>query len=285
MLKATKEAKLKTSWISPNYDHDRGLAEFIDKSMRPHAGNRFIIELAAFAGQLAPAGMLNSLSQVLLKIASPGVPDFYQGNELWDLSLVDPDNRHPVNYPVRQSMLAEIIERAASEPLSLSKELFKQSDDGRIKMFVTYRALGWRRKHARLFREGAYVPLQTAGERAHNLIAFARGSRQHHVIVVAGRFFTGFGTLPQAVIGEPAWSDTFVSVPGSLLHEYYVDLFTGETVRPDCERDAQQFCVREIFAHIPVSMLIPLADACPGRVVSHVPLESQLSPTARDVSN
>jgi (1->4)-alpha-D-glucan 1-alpha-D-glucosylmutase len=262
LLKASKEAKVKTSWISPNHDHDRGLVEFVQAAMRPGSDNRFIADFAAFAGRVATAGMLNSLSQVLLKIASPGVPDFYQGNELWDLSLVDPDNRRPVDYAIRQSMLAELTRAAASEPLALTKELFERPDDGRIKMYLTCRALGWRRKHARLFRDGAYVPLEGAGRRAHHLIAFGRGSNEHHVIIAAGRFFTGFGMLPRGAAGESAWSDTFLSVPPNLLQEYYVDLFTGQTVRADCERDAQQLCVSEIFAHMPVSILIPQADAC-----------------------
>jgi (1->4)-alpha-D-glucan 1-alpha-D-glucosylmutase len=206
--------------------------------------------------------MLNSLSQTLLKIASPGVPDFYQGSELWDLSLVDPDNRHPVDYAIRQSMLADITQEGASDPLALTKKLFERPDDGRIKMYVTCRALAWRRKHARLFGEGAYVPLEGAGWRGHHLIAFGRGSSEHHVIVAAGRFFTGFGMLPRGAAGESAWSDTFLSVPGNLLQEHYVDLFTGQAVRADCERDARQLCMAEVFAHMPVSMLIPRADAC-----------------------
>jgi len=181
-------AKVQTSWISPNHDHDRGLVEFVEAAMRPAPDNRFIKDFAAFADRVVAAGMLNSLSQVLLKIASPGVPDFYQGNELWDLSLVDPDNRRPVDYTIRQSMLAEIMREAASKPLALSKKLFERPDDGRIKMYVTCRALRWRRKHAQLFREGAYVPLEGAGQRGHHLIAFARGSSEHHVIIAAGRF-------------------------------------------------------------------------------------------------
>lgn len=115
LLKASKEAKVHTSWISPNYDHDRELVKFVETAMRRERGNRFLADFAAFAGRIARAGMLNSLSQVLIKITSPGVLDFYQGNELWDLSLVDPDNRRPVDYAVRQSMLAEIhIKRPAN---------------------------------------------------------------------------------------------------------------------------------------------------------------------------
>jgi len=264
LLKASKEAKVQTSWISPNHDHDRGLVEFVETAMRRAPDNPFIEDLANFALRVAPAGMLNSLSQVLLKIASPGVPDFYQGSELWDLNLVDPDNRRPVDYAVRQSMLTEIVRKAASDPLALTEELFVRPDDGRIKMYVTCRALGWRRGHARLFREGAYVPLEGAGRRGRHLIAFGRGSSEHHVIVAAGRLFTDLKMLPRGAAGEEAWSDTFLSVPPTLLREYYTDLFTGQTVRAYCERDEQQLCMSEIFAHMPVSMLIPLADACPG---------------------
>jgi (1->4)-alpha-D-glucan 1-alpha-D-glucosylmutase len=264
LLKASKEGKVATSWISPDHDHDRGLVEFVQAAMRPGADNRFLADFAVFAGRVAPAGMLNSLSQTLLKIASPGVPDFYQGSELWDLSLVDPDNRHPVDYAIRQSMLADITQEGASDPLALTKKLFERPDDGRIKMYVTCRALAWRRKHARLFGEGAYVPLEGAGWRGHHLIAFGRGSSEHHVIVAAGRFFTGFGMLPRGAAGESAWSDTFLSVPGNLLQEHYVDLFTGQAVRADCERDARQLCMAEVFGHMPVSMLIPLADASSG---------------------
>lgn len=183
---------------------------------------------------------------------------------MWDLSLVDPDNRRPVDYAVRQSMLAEITHKAASEPLALTKELFERPDDGRIKMYVTCRALGWRRKHAKLFREGAYVQLEGAGRRGRHVIAFGRGSTQHHVIVAAGGFFMGLSTLPQEPVGESAWSDSFLSVPGNLLQGVLPGLFTGQTVRADCERDAQQLCMSEIFAYMPLSVLIRLADACPG---------------------
>jgi len=271
LLKASKEAKLKTSWISPNHDHDRGLVGFVQAAMRPGPDNRFIADFAAFASRVATAGMLSSLSQVLLKIASPGVPDFYQGSELWDLSLVDPDNRRPVDYTIRESMLSQITCSAASDPLALSRELFERPDDGRIKMYVMCRALDWRRKHARLFREGAYVPLEGAGRLGRHLIAFGRGWSDHHVIVAAGRFFTGFGMLPQGAAGESAWSDTFLSVPPDLLQKCYVDLLTGQTVRAYCERDRQQLCMSEIFTHLPVSMLIPLADACPGFSVTRSP--------------
>jgi (1->4)-alpha-D-glucan 1-alpha-D-glucosylmutase len=161
-------------------------------------------------------------------------------------------------------MLAEITREAASEPLTLTKKLFERPDDGRIKMYVTSRALGWRRKHAQLFGDGAYVPLEGAGTRGHHVIAFGRGTNEHHVIVAVGRFFTNFGMLPQGATGESAWSETFLSVPSNLLQEYYMDLFTGQTVRADLERDARQLCMTDIFAHLPVSMLISLADTCAG---------------------
>jgi (1->4)-alpha-D-glucan 1-alpha-D-glucosylmutase len=264
MLKASREAKLNTSWISPNEDHDSGLVEFVQAAMRRRPDNRFLAGLAPFASRVARAGMLNSLSQVVLKIASPGVPDFYQGGELWDLSLVDPDNRRPVDYAIRRSMLREVIDEAARDPSALTQKLFASMDDGRVKMYATWKALGWRRRHPQLAREGSYIPLEGAGQRGRHVVAFARRSKEEHIIVAAGRFFATLGTLPQEAISERTWRDTFLSAPTGLLQQYYVDLFTGHTIRTDQERDARQLCMTDIFAQMPVAILIPQANGHPG---------------------
>ncbi len=257
MDKAAKEAKLKTSWVSPNHDHDRALAEFVRTVMRPGPDNRFLSDFAAFARRVVHAGMLNSLSQTLLKIASPGVPDCYQGTELWDLRLVDPDNRGPVDYSIRQAMLAEIKREAAAGRLALAKKLFAAPVDGHIKMYVISEALRFRRRNIALFREGTYVPLKGAGSRGRNVVAFARGSGEHHVIVAAGRFFAGFEALPEGAAGDTAWRDTFLTAPNWLLKDRYVDLFTGQRICPDRDRDARQFRMSQIFAHLPVAVLVP----------------------------
>ena len=185
------------------------------------------------------------------------MPDFYQGTELWDLSLVDPDNRRPVDYSIRVAMLAEIKRAAAVDRLALAKRLFANPSDGGIKMYVTTAALGLRGRNEMLFRQGAYTALEASGARARQVIAFARGSAEHHVIVAAGRFFAGLDGLPEGAAGEATWGETFLSVPGDMLHERYVDLFTGLEVRADRGRDRRQLCMADIFAHLPVAMLVP----------------------------
>ena len=257
MDKAAKEAKVRTSWIRANDEHDRSLAEFVRTVMRWQPDNAFLADFDAFARRVAQAGMLNSLSQTLLKIASPGVPDFYQGTELWDLSLVDPDNRRPVDYSIRLAMLAEIKRAAAVDRLALAKRLFANPSDGGIKMYVTTTALGLRGRNEMLFRQGGYTALEASGDRMRKVIAFARGTAEHQVIVAAGRFFAGIDALPGGAAGEATWQETFLSVPGGMLHERYVDLFTGQEIRADRDRDRRQLCMADIFAHLPVAMLVP----------------------------
>jgi (1->4)-alpha-D-glucan 1-alpha-D-glucosylmutase len=257
MDKAAKEAKLRTSWIRANDQHDLKLAEFIAKVMRPGADNAFVADLGAFAARIAPAGMLNSLCQTLLKIAAPGVPDFYQGTELWDLSLVDPDNRRPVDYARRAAMLAEIKGAATADRPELVRRLWANPDDGAIKMYVISQALGLRRRSPRLFARGPYVALEASGARGRNLIAFARGGPDDHIVVAAGRFFTSFGALPQAAAGEASWRDTCLSAPPGLLCARYVELFTGAEVCADLQRDRRQLYVADLFAHLPLAILAP----------------------------
>jgi (1->4)-alpha-D-glucan 1-alpha-D-glucosylmutase len=256
MDKAAKEAKVRTSWIRPNDEHDRAMAEFVRRVLRCQPDNAFITDLNDFAQQVAHAGMLNSLSQTLLKIASPGVPDFYQGTELWDLSLVDPDNRRPVDYSIHTAMLAEIKRATASDRLTLAKRLFANPSDGGIKMYVITKALGLRGRNEML-REGPYTGLEASGSRMRQVIAFARGTAEQHVIVAVGRFFADIEALPGGAVGEAIWGETFLSVPCDMLHECYVDLFTGLEVRADRNRSRRQLCMADIFAHMPVAMLVP----------------------------
>ena len=256
MDKAAKEAKLRTSWIRANDRHDIKLAEFIATVMQPPSGNAFIADLDVFATRVAQAGMLNSLSQAVLKIASPGVPDFYQGTELWDLSLVDPDNRRTVDYARRLDMLSEIRRAARADRAALTGRLFGSPCDGAIKMYLIGEALGLRRRHEALFAHGPYTALHASGTRGGNVIAFARGVASDHVIVAADRFFAGFGALPEAAAGEEAWRDTYLSAPSGMLHRRYVELFTGAEIAADLDRDRRQLFLADIFASMPVAILV-----------------------------
>src|SRR6516225_3406572 len=148
MRKALREAKIHSSWINPNGPHEEAVDRFVRLALEPSPDNGFLREFTAFVARIKAAGMWNSLSQTLLKIAAPGVPDFYQGNELWDFSLVDPDNRRPVDYQHRQQELHKLQTRlaAGAEHLPvLARELVETKEDGRIKLFVTSRGLRCRR--------------------------------------------------------------------------------------------------------------------------------------------
>src|SRR5574337_2169694 len=156
MEKATKEAKVHTSWINPYKAYDDALRTFVDSILDDSQRNPFLDELKVFQRRVASYGIYNSLSQLLLTLTSPGSPDIYQGNEIWDFSLVDPDNRRPVDYQIRRQMLKSLKERIA-EPdgdlAGLARELLKSKEDGRIKLFVTWMALNYRRDHRALFLE------------------------------------------------------------------------------------------------------------------------------------
>src|SRR5262249_16121717 len=146
MEKAIKEAKRHTSWINPNVDYDGAVRNFIAGFLT--AGGAFVDAFRPFARQVALYGMVNSLSQTLLKITAPGIPDFYQGSELWDLALVDPDNRRPVDFAQRHALLDSLMARVRDESADLAPlcaELLKDWPDGRVKLYVTHRALTLRR--------------------------------------------------------------------------------------------------------------------------------------------
>ena len=146
LVKALREAKVNTSWISPNTTYEDTLINFIETILSNVRGNKFLKDFQTFQKKISRYGMFNSLSQTLLKITSPGIPDFYQGTELWDFSLVDPDNRRPVDYSVRTKMLEELKRNEHEMPLSeIAKELTINKDNGRIKLYLIYKVLNYRK--------------------------------------------------------------------------------------------------------------------------------------------
>ncbi|HTW88592.1 MAG TPA: malto-oligosyltrehalose synthase [Candidatus Binataceae bacterium] len=262
MQKATHEAKLRTSWINPNEAHDRALASFITKVLQPDPDNTFLSDFKRFRHPVGTAGMLNSLSQTLLKIGSPGIPDLYQGNELWDDSLVDPDNRRPIDFALRQAMLEDLIHRASGNRLKLVEELLASASDGRIKMYVTRCALLFRREYPDLFGRGSYVGLTPAGERARHTVAFARCHDHRHVIIAAGRFFMDLGIDRNSFPAGRVWSDATLALPPNLATDCapakrYLDLFTGRTIDSHPDGAGRRLTLAEVFAQMPIAMLVP----------------------------
>ena len=222
MTKALKEAKVNTSWIQPNEPWDTATREFVAKILTPGSKNKFVPAFVSLAEEIARLGMVNSLAQVLLKCTVPGVPDIYQGNEIWDFSLVDPDNRRPVDYEQRREMLAGLKDVAPAE-------LLQNWPDGRIKLFLTHRLLHFRREHADLFRAGSYTPLRVTGAHAESCVAFARESGDQWIIVLAPRLTARVGFPP---IGE-LWGDTAVELPAAAIAGGATELFTGRALKAD----------------------------------------------------
>ncbi len=177
MEKATREAKVATSWINPNPGYDAAVAEFIAAALDDRAKNRFLAEFCRFHSQVVRWGLYSALSQLLLKLTSPGVPDVYQGQELWDFRLVDPDNRRPVDFARCRAMLAELAresEGGADAALALARRLAADPGDPKIKLLLTWKTLQFRRRRADLFALGEYLPLEAHGARAKHVCAFAR---------------------------------------------------------------------------------------------------------------
>ena len=250
MLKAVREAKLHTSWVNPDAAYEKSVSEFVRGLLRP-GRNLFLESLREVAAQVGWLGMLNSLSMTLIKLTSPGVPDIYQGNEIWDYSLVDPDNRRPVDYALRKDLLANLPGEAA--PLAQVRGLFGMPRDGRAKLFVIARLLGHRRTRPEPYFAGAYTPVHAAGTRQANVLAFARTGGNHGVITVAPRLHAslgaGEGELP---CGEAIWTDTAVALPCVPAGTRLRNLFTGEELEPE----NGSLRLARILADAPVAALV-----------------------------
>jgi (1->4)-alpha-D-glucan 1-alpha-D-glucosylmutase len=241
MRKALREAKLHSSWLSPQEEYEQAVNTFIERLLAPESA--FLTDFVEFQAPLTRAGLFNSLAQTLLKITAPGVPDFYQGTEVWDLSLVDPDNRHPVDYAHRQALLAALRAQTLEQVL-------RQPENGGPKLWLTSRALNFRRQQRELFERGAYLPLAAQGERAQQVIAFARQREGQTVLAVTGRFFT---QLPDPGAGE-AWSDTTLILPEGSVNCFH-DVLTDRSVCAQPQGNASVLPLAEVFAQWPLALL------------------------------
>jgi (1->4)-alpha-D-glucan 1-alpha-D-glucosylmutase len=258
MRKATKEAKVNTSWINPNQAYDDALQDFVAAVLDNFL---FLDEFQTFRAKLAQYGMYNSLSQTLLKLTVPGIPDIYQGNELWDFSLVDPDNRRPVNYDHRRQLLGTLREQthAGGHDLSgLAWELLARREDGRIKLYVTHHALRFRQEHPQLFLHGMYTPLEAEGAHHQHVCAFARQHGQHELIVVAPRFFSRLIPDSQRLpVGPHVWVDTFLVLSANEgKPRRYRNVFTGELVTTGCGGEEMRVALGRVLSCFPVALLI-----------------------------
>ncbi len=251
-LKASREGKQETSWLNPNEAYEAGLRTFIERILDPAASAEFLASLQTLAQRLALLGALNSLSQVTLKATMPGVPDFYQGTEFWDLSLVDPDNRRPVDFFERRNVLASV---ETPDWQSLTQDW----PNGHVKLAWTRHLLKLRTEWAELFANGDYEPLQVSGPHRDHVIAFARRRGRDAVIVAVAKSLAAFSQ------GGRAWPraenyDASVHVGG-----YAVEGFAGA--------DASALRLSDLFKHVPAAVLKArvVGAAKPARKRAHAP--------------
>jgi len=260
MLKASREAKTRTSWSDVSAGYEEALVQFIRALLEPREGNLFFTEIQEAQRRIARFGMLNSLSQTLCKLTAPGVPDIYQGNELWDFSLVDPDNRRPVNYPLRSRML-EALTGTQTSDAAFARSLVDSMADGRAKLFLTAAVLGHRRAHEALYREGQYLPCKITGARAPHICAFVPPRAEPRVVVIAPRPFarlTGDWDVPP--LGANVWGDTSVELPAGCPRQPLRNLF-DRTESPETESGGRRSVrAASVLANFPVALLCAAPD-------------------------
>ncbi|NJN17126.1 MAG: malto-oligosyltrehalose synthase [Oscillochloris sp.] len=255
MEKATREAKVVTSWINPNPEYDAAVHDFVHGILDPRRSKRFLESLANFSKRVAYFGRFNALTQALIKFTSPGVPDIYQGCELWDFSLVDPDNRRPVDYGLRKRLLRDLRQRTENGELaSLAAELLEHAEDGRIKLYLTHRVLTMRREQPALFAEGEYLPLEVGGARAEHVIAYARRHGDAEMIVVAPRLTALLAQGEEVPPLGDLWHDTRLSLPESAGTRYR-DLFSGVELTVRADESGPGLALSEILSHFPIALL------------------------------
>ncbi len=264
MLKAIREAKQNTSWINRNTEYEEAVSSFVKASLDPSAKNRFLGDFVPFQRRVARIGLWNSLSQTLLKLTSPGVPDIYQGNELWDFSLVDPDNRRPLDYHHHRQLFDSLHSRFSAVNPSAASDLLQTPEDGRIKLYLTWRALCLRQQQPDLFQNGHYLPLAVTGAKANHVIAFARKSEGANVVVIVPRLIaTLLNDLDLQPTGPQVWEDTHVLFPCD-CRDRCQNVLTGKDLqfaKPDEYNDSHttrhtKLSVAEALAEFPVALCL-----------------------------
>jgi len=255
MLKAIREAKQNTSWINPNTEYESAVSSFVNALLTPGPRNRFLEDFLPFQRRVAQIGLWNSLSQTLLKLTCPGVPDIYQGNELWNFSLVDPDNRRPVDYARRQQLF-ESIRSWGNAPDALSvRSLVDGPYDGRLKQYLIWKTLCLRQRQPDLFQRGEYLPLAVEGAKAKHVIAFLRKSASESTLVVVPCLVSGLlNEIDYPPIGPQIWGDTRILFPLTEGSIHWRNILTGEALELHQTDHGLFLDVAKALAEFPVSL-------------------------------
>ena len=255
LVKALREAMVYTRWTKPNEAHEGALQNFVAKILAPESAPEFLRDLRAFQKHVAYFGMVNSLGQTLIKMTAPGVPDFFQGSELWDLRLVDPDNRQPVDFAARLRALQEIETATLANAQEAIHDLAAAWEDGKVKLFLIRKTLGFRRQHAALFAQGEFFPAEVRGPGADHVLAFFRCHENDWSLTVAPRW------QARLLEREDKWAGTEIVLPPNAPHSW-LNVLTGArstAAMPDSadERpdEAKPLAVKDLLADFPVALL------------------------------
>jgi (1->4)-alpha-D-glucan 1-alpha-D-glucosylmutase len=270
MQKAIKEAKIHTSWVNQNTAYEDAVTRFVESTLKGPGARTFLASFEPFVRRVAMAGVTNSLAQLVMKLTSPGVSDFYQGTELWQLDLADPDNRRPVDFEGRAGMLDALlpwIERVEKrvENACPSRdeaveqfvaEMLEEWPDARIKMFVTACGLRLRRREPALFCGGTYQPLAVHGADASRVVAFSRSSGGRTLVAAVPRLVARWTADETGDTDGVRWSDTRVDLPSALESTSFVDALTGAQVTPAHSSDGWHLLVKDLFRVCPAAVLV-----------------------------
>jgi len=257
MLKALREAKQNTSWINRNTEYENAVSSFVAALLNIDSDNPFLENFVPFQQRVARAGLWNSLSQTLLKLTCPGVPDIYQGNDLWNFSLVDPDNRRAVDYFRRERELENLRNFHGDPGNPAAKELLAAPEHGRLKLFVIWKTLGLRKQYPALFREGEYFPLAVQGAKANHALAFIRRFEGVNALVIVPRLIGGLvKQLEGSPTGPEVWQDTHILLPSCPCSTAYRNLFTGDAPELTKTSDQLRMDLSTAFAEFPVALYL-----------------------------
>jgi (1->4)-alpha-D-glucan 1-alpha-D-glucosylmutase len=260
MVKAVREAKLRTTWTDPDESFEEALRADVEALLASDRSPRFLDHLERFVARIARAGLWNALGRTVLHLASPGVPDLYQGDELWSLALVDPDNRRPVNFECRRRLL-EDVERGTAGDLETRErfltDIVANPEDGRIKLHVVRAALAARRDHPAVFRSRTYVPLEAAGRSAGRVVAFGRGEGTQRLVAVVPRFLADHVLSGGAPTDLALWSGTGLPLPAGWPSRWTCVL-SGRRLQAEPERGLR---VAALFGILPVALLLADTDS------------------------
>jgi (1->4)-alpha-D-glucan 1-alpha-D-glucosylmutase len=244
MIKSMREAKLHSTWASPNADYEEAMLAFVREALDTSRA-AFLDAFLPFQERVARLGFRNSLVQTMLKLTVPGMPDIYQGCELWDLSLVDPDNRRAIDYEHRRSLLAALEPTLRGNRRGAMIDMLETWRDGRLKLALTSLLLAHRRARPELFAAGNYETLVAIGSRADHVCAFVRARDDEVLLVVAARF-------PAKLEEDADWGDTAIEWPQRLAaRSHWRNLFTGQAFE---RREALE--IGAVLADLPVAVLV-----------------------------